>query len=566
MGGSQSMEMSRELQEKFSILAKLDSDCCDYIGQLGPAVVKHVLMGAFLHMDLIHVDKMKKAFKFCDNSLSLSGSIGDRSAICRWFKNREQDEPIIDLEIDYMFEFATITSGDEESLLEPIPKQVGFYRVLSSENLSLNQIFQDVDILKALSFWDDQPTSQLEQVVQDFQATRKYLRSDLLRQVVALIVKNGNINNTRVETHGPSAENTFTYDKIFHDAMEGVEKFLNLSPISENSEKVSIRRFKAISLLKFFDANEQTNCTDGEYQLELFVKTFADTESNIIDEKAFGRFLTSIENVDVEDLTVLLDYGIERLNFIPYFEIKGLGNISIDNVACIRLPFWPEITSKWRKRWRWKREGHHWPKTEILDEINTLGCHIVPKDTQGGTGLDEWRISFSAVERCLMNSLTETQHRCYLVSKCIFYAKIKPINPEELASYYLKTTMLCMMETRKAEFWNENDLVIICAIYKQLADGLKQGKIETIFVEGLNILSNVRSSTLREASEAAYLISNNPKEFIPGNIDEVIEHGKVVVRLYGLVAKFCRNIASKIEASLDHEAGIEFLSQMIKKT
>ena len=58
---------------------------------------------------------------------------------------------------------------------------------------------------------------------------------------------------------------------------------------------------------------------------------------------------------------------------------------------------------------------------QIVEEITSRGCHIVPKSSRGEINNNDWGISFSSAELTLSNILSPFQGKSYLDGKSIYY-------------------------------------------------------------------------------------------------------------------------------------------------
>ncbi|CAC5389053.1 unnamed protein product [Mytilus coruscus] len=79
-----------------------------------------------------------------------------------------------------------------------------------------------------------------------------------------------------------------------------------------------------------------------------------------------------------------------------------------DLVYCIKSVNWPNIASEWVIR----KRKYGWPSQEMIQNIQSQGCHLVPVSSKVDARLtedNEWRLSFSFAERELVHSFNHTQ-------------------------------------------------------------------------------------------------------------------------------------------------------------
>ena len=108
----------------------------------------------------------------------------------------------------------------------------------------------------------------------------------------------------------------------------------------------------------------------------------------------------------------------DLIRFIPYilqiplyFVIVGLeaGVVSWDSVICLHLNYIPEYMACWVKD---TGDNNGWPTSETLKLMHDRGLDIVAKDV--GKLHNTWRVSTSAWETILFNSLSVIQKKSYL--------------------------------------------------------------------------------------------------------------------------------------------------------
>lgn len=111
----------------------------------------------------------------------------------------------------------------------------------------------------------------------------------------------------------------------------------------------------------------------------------------------------------------------------------------------------------------------------------------------------EWRISFSLQERELMFSLTDVQHKCYMILK-MFNRDI--IKLEYIASLHWNTCLFYTLDENSKHVWKRKH-IFYCG--DDLFDGRLYNKIYRIILEkklkellnvGFNSLSNIKSDNI----------------------------------------------------------------------
>ena len=91
--------------------------------------------------------------------------------------------------------------------------------------------------------------------------------------------------------------------------------------------------------------------------------------------------------------------------------------ISIDNVGCCQLQWWPVDAEEWITRKR------NWPNVKTIEELSSC-CFIIAKpsnEEKDDVESTEWCYSFAQVENQLVRLHSEGQILIYLIAKAIFY-------------------------------------------------------------------------------------------------------------------------------------------------
>ena len=158
-----------------------------------------------------------------------------------------------------------------------------------------------------------------------------------------------------------------------------------------------------------------------------------------------------------------------------------------------------------------------------MEKIISNGCHIVPKSPRGESN-NEWRISFSAAELELSQTLTQFQRKCFLVAKLIYYVVIKRIDPDVFASYFLKTVMFKLLEKQPCLFWKNSTLTeVIHILFNNLSCCFEKKVLTSFFVKDLNLLERIESEKLRFASIESAAVSEYPLPFLPEDFDQKLQ-------------------------------------------
>ncbi|KAH3875445.1 uncharacterized protein LOC127869393 [Dreissena polymorpha] len=118
------------------------------------------------------------------------------------------------------------------------------------------------------------------------------------------------------------------------------------------------------------------------------------------------------------------------------------------------LPYYcPNILSKWAARPR------HWPPTEAVQRIVSLGAVLTPIGFKGSEYQHvEWRVCFNAGEIELISNLNDTQTKLYVLLKMIKNDVLHP-RKKEVTSYTLKNIVLWMAENNPQASFHKKSIL-----------------------------------------------------------------------------------------------------------
>lgn len=156
-------------------------------------------------------------------------------------------------------------------------------------------------------------------------------------------------------------------------------------------------------------------------------------------------------------------------------------DLNFDAVFCYRCNQWPTEADTWLSRNR----CNGWPTKNTIVELKSLGYFLVKKGHPHSPEADfEWRISLSLQERKLVRSLTDVQHKCYIVLKMI---NREIINLECITTYHWKTCLFYVIEESEEKVWDKNMLFhCIEMCIKRMNIWVKQEFCPNYFIETEN--------------------------------------------------------------------------------
>ena len=181
---------------------------------------------------------------------------------------------------------------------------------------------------------------------------------------------------------------------------------------------------------------------------------------------------------------------------------RSRNNYAHDYVPCLHCVKWTTLAEAWAVR---KRPAD-WPQQEIISEIVSEGCYVVPvSHHQNGDSVlqTEWRLSFSNAEKKLVHSLTMEQCQSYIMAKLVMKQVLREMKENQQepsvkkapSSYHLKTIFLWKCEEKPSEKWN-NLLESVVDLLSGLVDHLQKGSIPQYFIPENNLIDNIKEDVL----------------------------------------------------------------------
>ena len=242
------------------------------------------------------------------------------------------------------------------------------------------------------------------------------------------------------------------------DGMSVLEDFL----VVEHSDNIPETYRGTVLLLK------PDQCEPGYTRLELYRNTP-------------GNQLEIYSNQDEKlylDRTKLFKIKVAEFDELEKFNVVTHGPALLvwtqkekrnsDLVMCFHCPVWPTLA---RREFHLCKNNNQNFKAE---NIRRDGCHIVPIAHPNSKHPNiEFRISFSAAEKYIMQNWSKNQMDLYFLCKELinkFFWTGQDLE-KGLCSYFAKTIILWMNERYSEEFWKENSTL---SILGQFIDELRK--------------------------------------------------------------------------------------------
>ena len=179
---------------------------------------------------------------------------------------------------------------------------------------------------------------------------------------------------------------------------------------------------------------------------------------------------------------------------------------SIDLVTCVLYPRWPHEEYASRQR------PSGFPDAQLVERLCRTSAFIVPVGFRGSLTEElEWRISFSRHEYIAYRSMTVKQRECLTTLKHCRAVVGEPAKP--LKSYYLKTALMWLVESRPAHQWTletMHDSLLLMLRYLDVC--LRRGYLPCYFWPEVNLLAS-RSDA--ERAELAAAVAELRRRLLP---------------------------------------------------
>lgn len=276
----------------------------------------------------------------------------------------------------------------------------------------------------------------------------------------------------------------------------------------------------------FFLAITEEDTPVGYFKLQLVLEDTLithETVKNYPNLLQFGRKHNFV--FDRNGKQVLCDFPIVNSLGI-LFRSKNKPNLTTENrgidlVNCYRCKTWPKNAKEWLTR----RRCYGWPTKNSIQEMKSFGFFVIRKGHSSSKEKDlEWRMSFSLQERKLMLSLTDVQHKCYIVLK-MFNRNIIKLN--DVTSYHWKTCLFYMIEENDKNIWKKQ-LLFYCVklCIKQMLEWVTCGFCPNYFIPGDNLFDGKLNNNLRikAANELENILNMGFNCFVHVKSNDICDH------------------------------------------
>ncbi|KAJ8968334.1 hypothetical protein NQ314_002350 [Rhamnusium bicolor] len=165
-----------------------------------------------------------------------------------------------------------------------------------------------------------------------------------------------------------------------------------------------------------------------------------------------------------------------------------------------------------------RRTGYRyrWPTDEMLKDIKSMSCVLVPKGywVKKGNYSDaniEWEIAFPKAERYIESRMSHSQTRCFLFLLTIHKAYIDPISYQHgLLTEHIRCHMYWECETNYRD-WPEHRLgTKLLKVITNLNNRLSKGVLPDYFIKQKNLFESIPKKYLQFAQKVFHDVLQSP--------------------------------------------------------
>ena len=169
---------------------------------------------------------------------------------------------------------------------------------------------------------------------------------------------------------------------------------------------------------------------------------------------------------------------------------------------------WPEIAMEWLVRDRL----YGWPDRELVQDITSLGCHVVKTDKDAKSS-SKWCYSFTVAEQRLFNSLNDVQKQCFRFLKVINSTYLN--TPGFFTIRDLKILFFWVCERVPVSQWTDVNLgACIVMLLDELICAIGSKKLPHYFMRDINLLKDKDAATLHSFGRKVTAVRHTPLEFL----------------------------------------------------
>ncbi|XP_052287021.1 uncharacterized protein LOC127882430 [Dreissena polymorpha] len=181
------------------------------------------------------------------------------------------------------------------------------------------------------------------------------------------------------------------------------------------------------------------------------------------------------------------EYELSEKFSVYTFTIPTDDNNHVDAFYVMHWPYWPEEASEWIKRVRYVS----WPPEEVIHDISSLGCHLIPEAHVSSTEpFKEWKFCFATAQTALFrNAMSVHQKYCFLVANGMCFEVLNSLLYFKLE--WIINPFLYCCERCPSEFWESNYGACVTMIIDEIRRCFTLKHLPNYFIPAWNMIGTL---------------------------------------------------------------------------
>ena len=165
------------------------------------------------------------------------------------------------------------------------------------------------------------------------------------------------------------------------------------------------------------------------------------------------------------------------------------------------------------------------PKKSVINGLTKMSYLITKSSISPSLEIDtsELQYSFAHLERKLIPEGCSDQRYMYLIFKSIFHKWIRPIDPEVMSSFIVKTVMFSVCEKyyRNHRMWRKKSCVrALDRLFRKLLSVLEDRHLPYYFIPSINVIETINDESRTKMISIVKDIVCDTWKFIPKNFNK----------------------------------------------
>jgi hypothetical protein len=326
-------------------------------------------------------------------------------------------------------------------------------------------------------------------------------------------------------SHAHASESEYAYTTITQLTTPRPLREHRLGHVPHNTSEIPQQCFHAIDVAVYDGDGDGDGDDGGNYKVGkklfetryylnsiIFMRGFADVFSDRLGVSL--GFTSGLDSATLQGTKIYCDTIHNAPDSRP---IKIRNEI----IPTIFSAIWPKEALKWKVRPR-KRVSdprpdavYTWPTQDMLDQVHSLGCHLLPLGYMPTRGRNkeqflEWQLAFPEAERQLESWLTHAQVRCLLFSMALYKSFLEPLNMQlGLLPTHIRTLLFWQCERNYAAWPDDRPGETLRKFLEKMYEAIMQQDLPDYFIHRRNLFESTPSTHLLKVQEKLLRIREN---------------------------------------------------------